>query len=304
MSAISRSSFFKFLAALLLCSTILYNVPANEMAQTQLLFSEGLSNRLEFVLLQGGEFLMGCPDVRPEPWAQFHFVSAKPVHKVFVDRFWIGKYPITVAQFCEYLNKSPSAASGNADQPFFRDVEARNGTYRSLRSKTSHPVTVTFADAEGYCAWLSNISGRKCRLPTEAEWEYSAKGGLKNRTYPWGEHVKETRPNPVGKPIAIHPELATPEGVFDLDGPVCQWCMDFFAEDFYSISPYMNPSCTRGNGRRVVRGGPMFRVTIKSVFDEHLFLPPTWKRYQSNERDDNIGFRVVVESFNIKDANQ
>jgi formylglycine-generating enzyme required for sulfatase activity len=259
-----------------------------------LVLATGLTNTLEFVFVQGGEFLMGCPPKPPKPWQSSD--TATPEHKTFISPFLLGKYPVTVAQFCEYLNKSRHAPPTGNWAVFFKHVELRNGAYSPAASKDSHPIVVSFKEAEGYCAWLSEFAGRKCRLPTEAEWEYAAKGGMKNRTYPWGEQVKETRPNPLNQPIGAHPELATPDAIFDLNGPVYQWCKDIYDESFYSASPDNDPVCMRGSARRVIRGGPMLRVFGKSLFDERLYLAPTWKRFQSDERGAaNIGFRVVVQ---------
>ena len=264
--------------------------PADALEQTHLALAAGLTNALEFVLVQGGNALMGCPAKPPGPWKPIEYCT--PEHKVFVSQFWLGKYPVSVVQFCEYLNKTRHVPSPANSAELFRHVQLRNGDYVPTGSKDSYPVVgVSFKDAERYCAWLSQLTGRKCRLPTEAEWEYAAKGGAKNRTYPWGEEVKATRPNPLGQPIGVHPELATPEGIFDLDGPVYQWCKDFYDERFYSVSPRKDPVCTQASGRRVVRGGPMFRA-----YGERLFLAPTWKRFQSSENaSPNIGLRVLVQ---------
>lgn len=270
---------------------------ADGLGQSNLVLAAGLARPIELVFIQGGEFSMGCPARPPKPWKPIDYCT--PEHKVFVSPFWLGKYPVSARQFCEYLNESGHTPSAGNAAVFFRHVERlTNGVYLATESKSEYPIAgVSFKDAEAYCAWLSEVSGKKCRLPTEAEWEFAAKGGMKNRTYPWGEEVKQTRPNPWGAPLGSHPELATPEGIFDLDGPVCQWCQDFFDEGYYAVSPYKDPVCNRGVGRRVTRGGPMVRVFGKSLFDEQLFLPPSWKRFQSHETDrtNSSGLRVVVQ---------
>lgn len=264
--------------------------------QTNLAFTSGLSNTLEFVLVRGGDFPMGCPKRRSEPWTAVHFDSAEPEHKVLVSSFWMGKYPVSVAEYCDFLNNSLPARKMESSTGLLHGFELLNGRYAPIAKKSSHPIVVSFSEAKAYCAWLSQLTGKKCRLPTEAEWEYSAKGGAQNRTYPWGEEVKETRPNPLKQPIGSYPELASPEGIYDLDGPVYQWCEDFYDDSFYPVSPYRDPVCKRESPRRVIRGGPMFRVFGKGPLDERLYLPPSWKRFQSEERGAaNIGFRLVVE---------
>jgi len=291
----SRSSFSGWFAAFSLgMATPLVFAP-RASGQTNMMLAGGLTNTLELVFVPSGEFLMGCPAKPPKPWKPIDYCT--PEHKVFVSSFLMGKFPVTVRQFCEYLNKSDHTPSLRDSGKSFKYVQRlTNGVFVTAASDSEYPVVdVSFKEAEGYCLWLSGVTGRKCRLPTEAEWEFAAKGGTKNRTYPWGEQVKETEPNPYGEPTGAHPQLATPEGIFDMDGPVCQWCQDFYDESYYAVSPHKDPLCTRGRGRRVVRGGPMLRVLGPRLFQERLFLPPTWKRYQTDENDRNIGLRVVVQ---------
>jgi formylglycine-generating enzyme required for sulfatase activity len=147
---------------------------------------------------------------------------------------------------------------------------------------------VTAEGAIAFCRWLCDETGRLCRLPTEAEWEFAAKG-REGRTYPWGETPQKG--NPYGSHVGANPHLATPDGVHDLNGPVYQYCADMFNESFYQTSPVEDPVCTNGFSR-VVRGGPMF------MFMEKLQMPPTWKRFRANENEIELhGFRIVIEAL-------
>jgi sulfatase modifying factor 1 len=282
------------------CVSAIFAASINCHGQTNFVLQAGLSNGIELIWIQGGDFSMGCPTKPPEPWKPTE--SSTPEHKVFVSPLFMAKFPVTVRQFCEYLNRSGNKLSINSSEKFSKQAElnARDG-YKPLSVDSTNAVTgISFKDAENYCGWLSSFTGEKCRLPTEAEWEFVAKGGGKNRTYPWGEEAKETTPNPYGKPLGLHPELATPEGVFDMYGPVYQWCQDFFDAEFYAGSPYKDPRCSKPTGRRVLRGGAMIRVSGKGLFfpSERLLIPPNWKRFQSEEDNDDgvvTGFRIVLE---------
>ncbi len=295
MKKILPLSSFSQLTLHALVALLLLGRQSNCIASTNSVITASLSNAIELVFFQGGDFLMGCPTKPPRPWKPIYFDEAQPEHKVFVSPFWLGKYPISVPQFCEFLNKSRHEPTPGNRALFFKNMlKLSGGRFSPEHPNKIYPIGgVSFKDAESYCMWLSQATKRKCRLPTEAEWEYAAKGGLKNRTYPWGDAAKETRPNPWGAPLGAHPQLATPEGVFDMNGPVYQWCKDYFREDFYSVSPYADPQCTQPSGGRVSRGGYMYRVYISG---ERLFLPPSWKRFQAFENEDaNLGFRIVAE---------
>jgi formylglycine-generating enzyme required for sulfatase activity len=245
------------------------------------------TNTLVFIEFKAGDFWMGCPRNPPGPWHCLE--SAEPEHLVMLSTFAIGKYPITVEQFCEFLNAVSFHDAFTSRNLLFKDISRTQDGKQFMPKPNQGKFAVSglsFYAAEQYCLWLSKRSGFKCRLPSEAEWEYAAAGGSK-RTYPWGEALKHA--DLWHFPIGTHPELSTPEGVFDLNGPVSQMCLDMYSETFYRISPKVNPVCTSGK-YRARRGGPMFRW-----WGEKLQMVPTWMRFKMDEPREGIGFRIVVE---------
>ena len=133
-------------------------------------FSKVWKNRLASV--PGGVFVMGSREGNAD---------AQP-HEVRVSGFQIGRCEVTVAEFVVYLN-----ASGATNWPGSPQITENFGRYSARWFQSRKPVAfVGFADAEDYCRWLSEKTGETVRLPTEAEWEYAARGGIRRARYPWG----------------------------------------------------------------------------------------------------------------------
>jgi len=205
--------------------------PSNPLVLT---LAAGLS--IQLVRVPAGEFIMGSNDNLWDDW--------KPQHRVTLPEYWIGKTPVTVAQFAAFVR----ATGYSADT-------------RALRSgKDNHPVNyVSWFDAQAFCKWASEMLKRTVRLPSEAEWEKAARG-TDGRTYPWGEAAPDkSRANynnnvgdttPVGQ---YSPQGDSPYGCVDMAGNVWQW-----TNSLYKPYPY-NANDGRENssdtGGRVVRGG-------------------------------------------------
>jgi len=187
------------------------------------------------VLIPGGEFTMGKNSANPSDW--------QPEHRVRVDSFYLDRREVSNKDYFEFCK-----ATGY-QLPFFWDMEE----FRCGMDFPEHPVVgVSFFDAQRYAEW------KGLRLPTEAEWEYAARGGLDKASYPWGEGIDSTRANYGRKyssslPCASFPPNAY--GLFDMGGNVWEWTTDRYGASYYSESPYDNPQGP-GSGRfRVIRGG-------------------------------------------------
>ena len=222
------------------------------------------------VLIGGGTFLMGTDD---------GMVFESPVHEVKVKSFWMDKHEVTVAEFARFVEtasyKTDAEKFGwsgvfNLETGRWERVNGANWRYPEggkIEANPNEPVVqISWRDASEYAKWAG------MRLPTEAEWEFAARGGLAGKKYAWGD---ELRPN--GKPIAnwwqgVFPDKNTVEdgflrrapvmsfapngdGLYDVSGNVWEWCADWYADDFYKNSPRENPSGALSGTEKVIRGG-------------------------------------------------
>ena len=208
---------------------------------------------VEMVLIPTGEFEMGSNDGDDDE---------KPVHTVFVDAFYIDIYEVTNAKYRKFIQ-----ATGHAESTYWNN---------SKYNQPNQPVVgVSWYDAMAYAQWAGK------RLPTEAEWEKAARGGLVGKRYPWGDEAPNEGgtyranygPGDDGKadgyeytaPVGSYP--ANGYGLYDMSGNVWEWCMDEYQADFYSKSPRTNPIAGAANldeminnftnvkSWRVLRGG-------------------------------------------------
>ena len=180
------------------------------------------------VLIPAGHFQMGSEDENPEAGAQ-------PVHTVHLDAFYMDKYEVTNAQFKAFVDANPQWQKSRIDRRF------HDGDYLYLwdgntypSGEAEHPVAeVSWYAAMAYAAWVGK------RLPTEAEWEYAARGGLAGLKYPWGDTITHADANydrhlPNATPVGQY--AANGYGLYDMAGNVWEWCLDAYDADFYAKS--------------------------------------------------------------------
>jgi serine/threonine-protein kinase len=199
--------------------------------------------KIEFVRVPAGEFLMGLREDDPDS----HPVE-KPQHRVYLDEYMIGMYPVTNRQYQAFVNavgyKKPRHW-GNGEIP---------------QNKQDHPVIyVSWQDASAFCQWASKVSGLNVRLPTEAEWEKAARG-TDGRTYPWGEDLDNSFVNydrNVGNTTKVgsYESGKSPYGASDMAGNVWEWVADWSEKNYYQNSPMNNPPGPSSGQYRVARGG-------------------------------------------------
>ena len=189
----------------------------------------------DMVLIPAGEFQMGSIDADADADD-----DEKPVHTVYVDAFYMDKHEVTNAAYKAFVDANPQWQKGNIqanfhDGEYLRDWDGNN--YPA--GKANHPVTyVSWYAAMAYSAWAEK------RLPTEAEWEYAARGGLKGKKYPWGDTISSQNANyypHVRETTAVGRYAANDYGLFDMAGNVWEWCLDEWKFDFYADSPERNP---------------------------------------------------------------
>ena len=189
------------------------------------------------VLIPAGEFemgdhnsLVGIP----------YFVDEGPVHTVYVDAFYMDRHEVTNADFQRFVLANPQWQKTRIPKALDGGVYLYHWTgNRYPTGKANHPVVyVNWYAAMAYAEWAGK------RLPTEAEWEKAARGGLKGKKYPWGNTIDPSRANydrhiEDTTPVGSYP--ANGYGLFDMVGNVSEWCLDVYNEDFYSLSPARNP---------------------------------------------------------------
>ncbi len=182
------------------------------------------------VIIPAGEFQMGSDDCETD---------TKPVHTVYVDEFAIDASEITNAQFKEFVDANPQWSKGSIPS------EYHNGDYLGLwngndfpNGQANHPVVyVSWYAAMAYATWVGK------RLPTEAEWEKAARGGVTGVRYVWGNSRDRSKSNygPPGRtsPIGSYPPNGY--GLYDMGGNVWELCLDAYDADYYNNSPDRNP---------------------------------------------------------------
>ena len=164
---------------------------------------------------------------------------------------------------------------------------------------------VNWDSATAYCNWLSAKTGKKYRLPTEAEWEKAARG-TDQRRYPWGNEIDHSYANFVGASSFDTGQLpgyydgtkrgdlqthknASPYGAFDMAGNVMEWCQDWYSGDYYAVSPRKNPKGPETGAYKVLRGGTFF----EEAFDLRSYArEAAWPSFQGHRM---VGFRAVRE---------
>jgi formylglycine-generating enzyme required for sulfatase activity len=199
--------------------------------------------------------------------------AERPRHRVWIDAFAIAAHPVTNAEYAAYLAATSAPPPAFWAAPGFADPR--------------QPVVgVSWEEARGYCAWL----GPAYRLPTEAEWEKAARGGVEGARYPWGEALPDTVFSDVALPLAGPPVVgagpANGFGLTDCSGVVHEWCLDWYAEDYYVVAPPRNPVGPAAGTRRVSRGGAWRHQVPWSPVAHRSSLPP-------HLRYSDYGFRVV-----------
>jgi formylglycine-generating enzyme required for sulfatase activity len=225
------------------------------------------------VALPGGSFLMGQADGRDEE---------RPVHQVHVSPFALGQIHVTNAQYDRFCRAAGRPAPKFRRQPGF--------------DRPDHPVAgPSWFDCAAYCAWLTGETGTIFRLPTEAEWEWAARGGLESCLYPWGNEPVEQRENYHQRwrsgPEPVATSAPNVYGLYDMCENLHEWCADWFDRDYYAVSPARDPQGPdqpRGaTARRSSRGGSWRHAIKIARCAARSSIPPAFEYA-------DYGFRVAA----------
>lgn len=207
------------------------------------------SAELDLCLIPAGTFTMGSAEDLP---------NEVPVHKIYLDAYYIGKTEVTNAEYYPFWVESGGTDSEHTPVSYGGEF----GTWPHIaEARPNYPVIgVAYDSAVAYAKW------RGMRLPTEAEWEKAARG-VKARRWPWGntfvQSIKNTtihanvwkQSGTQLQPVGTYPTGVSPYGAYDMAGNVWEWVSDWYSETFYRRSPDRNPKGPAVGSRRVVKGG-------------------------------------------------
>jgi formylglycine-generating enzyme len=216
----------------------------------------------EMVYVPAGHFIMGISSSQAihistqcRNWSTAEFQREQPQRKVWLDAYWIDKYPVTYAQYKIFIDETGRPVP-NRSTPFAQPYNWDPTTREYPPRLADHPVVlIDWYEASAYAAWAGK------RLPTEAEWEKAARG-IDGRIWPWGDAWDERLCNHgMGRfrgtsPVSKYPGGTSPFGAADMAGNVWEWCLDGFDLSYHSATKGRNP---KGQGEmKAIRGGCFF----------------------------------------------
>ncbi len=220
----------------------------------------------EMAEIPGGEFIMGADSES----------DRGPAHKVLVDGFQMDRYEVTNAQYKIFCDETERAL------PIFWGIEE----FHCGPDFPDHPVVgVSWGDANAYAEWIGK------RLPTEAEWEYAARGGVEGWSFSFGDELDPEKANywksDGTKPVGSYSPNGY--GLYDMTGNVVEWTSDYYGGDYYKNSPRENPRGPEKGKFRVIRGGGWHSGPGCVSVTHRQALPGGWL-------DFNVGFRCVSDT--------
>ena len=249
--------------------------------------TDQITNEENMILIDGGEYNMGSDNN-----------DEKPIHKVYLDSFYMCPYQVTQNQWKEIMEENPS---------YFQNEKDKNGVENNNTGK--FPVEcVSWYDCVLFCNKLSEVYGltkyyningsdvtfnggaRGFRLPTESEWEFAARGGIKSNNYKYSgsntlDEVGWYYENSDGKTHEAGKKNINELGIYDMSGNVWEWCFDRYGE--YDSRPQKNPQGAYAGAVRVMRGGSWcYGAEDCAVSYRYYFTPGL--------RDNRVGFRLVL----------
>jgi formylglycine-generating enzyme required for sulfatase activity len=248
--------------------------------------------------IPAGDFLMGAADAEDDE---------RPVHRVFVSEFFIGRFPVTQDEYARFVRATGHPAPAIRELPLIT-AGGRDALFRELATPYvwsgdqppaghgSHPVVlVSYDDAAAYCAWLSSELRRTARLPTEAEWERAARAGADGQRYPWGNEINASRGNYLTdfatkrqrgtRPTGTYPPNSY--GLYDVIGNVWEWVSDWYSSDYYGMGDVRDPRGPESGTMRIMRGGSWVNDDVAMLRCAYRHkVPPDTYAY-------SVGFRIV-----------
>jgi len=237
-------------------------------------------------LVESGVFVMG---------SNLGEANEKPEHEVSISSFYIDKYETTNLEFSIFLNLKNIGLDSAKQLIELNETDCKieyiNGWYKPVTGYEDFPVVeVNWYGANAYAQWLGK------RLPTEAEWEFAAKGGNNTRNTKFcGANIPDSiavfRDNSNLNINIIGSKLPNELGIYDMSGNVWEWCSDWYMQNFYFMSPYENPQVINDTDYKVLKGGGCSSLETN--------LRPQYRNYYfPDEAQKSFGFRCVKNATN------
>jgi len=223
------------------------------------------------VRIPAGWFLMGSDSGQD---------NERPVHRVWVDGFELAACQVTNAEYACYRS-----ATGAPAPPQWNDA--------NFKHPQQPVVAVSWFEAVAYCEWLSRSTGRDYRLPTEAEWERAARGGVEGKHYPWGDDPPQGLPDYttrwISGPECVGRYAPNALGLYDIGDNVHEWCSDWYDAGYYAVSPERDPQGPPEGTRRSSRGGSWRHHIKVARCAARSSIPPQFQYA-------DYGFRIACSS--------
>lgn len=251
---------------------------------------------IEQVWVPAGSFLMGTgvddlDSLEPPSWALDELKSEQPQHEVRITHgYWIDKYEVSNAAFQAFAEDGGYLEEGYWSEEGWQWLSTQNVDRLPRKcvqeELANHPrVCITWYEAEAYAHW------RGGRLPTEAEWEYAARGP-ESRVYPWGDAFDSGKANVVDSvgltPVGSYPDGVSWVGAHDMSGNAMEWVQNWFSPDYYELSEQDDPQGPETGRIKIEKGGwyGSNPFVARSAY-HHFEDPPSYG-------DHHIGFRIVT----------
>jgi sulfatase modifying factor 1 len=203
----------------------------------------------------------------------------RPVHRIWIDTFLLSAAQVTNTEYDRFLR-----ATVAAPPPFWKDPNFNH---------PRQPVAgVSWYEATRYCDWMTAQTGRPYRLPTEAEWERAARGGLEHQKFPWGDDPPQSLPDYATRwqtgpePVACYAPNAF--GLYNIGDNVHEWCSDWYDPNYYANSPERNPHGPETGQRKASRGGSWRHQIKVARCSARSSIPPEFQYA-------DYGFRVACD---------